>query len=289
MGKTWGNPRSKNKSSEKQTKISVANVNKSTMATQSSGMKRKIDQSHSNKRVADLPKRIRRIEKSGNSSDQSQVKEEVDLPSTSNHQRQPKETEACKKGRATTHIKVPKGDQMLSIDVDANDSLYQEQTESEDEGAQAVRGGVSDHDPDSEEGEGEPNLAPPNVDRQAVLGQLCQLDDELTEKIQDLHKRLSEQGLTGAAELLNDCFEPQIQNRGMFKVMRVCSVQQNHNVNHNVHQVTSNKSVETIYNKEVQECSSSSSEDNLELSDESMNLNNEPYHVSGTPGAENRA
>ena len=117
-----------------------------------------------------------------------------------------------------------------------------------------------------------------------MCGQYCILAPQ---KIQELQQEMTEEGMHNAANLLQDCLSPG-QGGGVKNRSRGKSIDQNinpiddSNVNGN-----SNKNKQpgqmpsevTIYDQAVEKCFSSSSEENLGFSDDS--LNNELYHLTG--------
>ena len=189
--------------------------------------------------------------------------------------------------------------------------LYQEATEDSDSDTDGHTSGKTDSSQQSvqsggenEEIDAESGLQTQQNPREKLLKihqeKLDELDEEMKDRIITLHHELTSQGMHGAADLLQDCFDPptpvkqkQIPARGGESGKQAGQIpttqwvvgnktkQNNKNCNHNVPRITKNKSVETIYEPAVNKRGSSSSEDNVILSDESFN--NETFHITGRP------
>ena len=122
-----------------------------------------------------------------------------------------------------------------------------------------------------------------------------ELDDQMYEKLQQLHDEMWKQGMRGAADLLQDCFDPEeverrekrqakkkeisMKDKKQGKSTRLNNQAENLNSNHVIKHV---QSEETIYENAVQKRPSTSSEENFDTSDESLNnLNNDVFHLAG--------
>ena len=112
---------------------------------------------------------------------------------------------------------------------------------------------------------------------------LWELDEEMKQKIIELHQTMTEQGMHGAADLLQDCFDPppdETKERGsqvktskgksIKKTDRRMVINRNDNSNAQI-RLRQDKSEETIYEKAVRQRDSLSSEEPLLLSDDSIN------------------
>ena len=194
------------------------------------------------------------------------------------------------------------GDRMISLAVNPNDSLYQEGTETEDDAGSSSDGSANE---DSDEGEPEVHHAlgreisgkcgttePVNrpIDRElsdANQQRKNEIDAQIMRKIQELQQEMTEQGMHNAANLLQDCLSPE-QGRRVKNRSRGKSIDQNINpINDSNMNGNSNKNKQPgqmpsevmIYDQAVEKRFSSSSEENLGFSDDS--LNNELYHLTG--------
>ena len=189
------------------------------------------------------------------------------------------------------------GDQLLSLTVNANDSLYQEESNSDSEQDNiSTETEESDQESDEKEGGSEDESDEPvmttasgghKLVHKSFKEKIQELDDEMKDRIINLHRRMSEQGMHGAAELLQECFDPPCENFevdgevslripcqdvGAVCTERVKSVkcQKQSNKSKNQNATVKNLPVavpseETIYDKVVNKRSSSSSEEGRNL------------------------
>ena len=193
-------------------------------------------------------------------------------------------------------VEYADGDRMLNLSVNPNDSLYQEATCSEEEGFE-VQDAQTKSEPDSDVSEGKNEISQNSPDTelgeitdedQHVQKQIDKIDETMIEKVQNLHQEMTKQGMHKAADLLKDCFSPEDSRAG--KIYNTNGMLQqppkrlrfvdDRNKNQNS-RVKSNMLEEMIYENTVQKRNSSSSEDNLDLSDET--LNNDLFHLTGYP------
>ena len=183
---------------------------------------------------------------------------------------------------------------MLSLAVNANDNFLFEATESEHqptENSDEFMEQESEQEDSSFEEDSPDYPDPEDQSSQDNLMQgacltgntescINEVDAELCQKIQKLRDEMEEQGMHQVISLLEDCFSPKDKHKGkstgqekipkVIKNNPVPRHTENDNTNHN-RSVQIQPSEETIYENAVQKRVSSSSEDNLEFSDESFN------------------
>ena len=199
----------------------------------------------------------------------------------------------------------------MTIDVDPEDSLYCSEAEETmshgSEGLEPVYPSEEEEQTSDECKEGQHAGSPqpcssgmyksPKVVRKPLTHQqkLHALDLKMKQKMKDIHKIMTEGGLTETVNYMSQCFglsapgaeTDKDRDRGRTKVnyfekgkvKLVRSVNTNHN--HAIactgrllgKDTASNKSMDTTYKNAVEKCNSSSSEDDcIDISDESMNL-----------------
>ena len=117
--------------------------------------------------------------------------------------------------------------------------------------------------------------AQPGENRDASANKLRELDEEMKLRLQEFQQLMSEQGLLQSVSVLEDCIKNDQPSR------RVAKRKGGRFSNGNVNQNASNRSprfapqithsVETVYKNAIEKRTSSSSEDAMELSDESIN------------------
>ena len=193
-------------------------------------------------------------------------------------------------------VQVLEGDQMLSSTVNDNDSFYQEEsgseheqdnvpTETEESDYETENDGSEKLSDESEEEGGAVESLPYRIPifGKTYKDKIRELDEEMKDHIIDLHRSMTEQGMHGAADLLQDCFDHpaemlKVDGEVSIKLPKSKSVKQKYNTSgSNVNQNATarlpiaERSGETIYDNAVPKHNSSSSEDGLELSDESLN------------------
>ena len=183
-----------------------------------------------------------------------------------------------------TLVDLNDGDRVLRLAVDPNDSLYQEGTEpeTESEGSDALS---TDEDeevvlktPVFEEVLSQPE-AQLNPIQEIVSQQdeIAEIDEKMMGKIEQLHKQMTKQGMHKAANLLQGCFSPETEPPPVGRRVRIIANnpkgilrnevgQGNFNQNRNM----TSGSVETIYENAVEKHCSSSSEENFNLSGETI-------------------
>ena len=117
-------------------------------------------------------------------------------------------------------VQVLEGDQMLSLTVNDNDSFYQEEsgseheqdnvpTETEESDYETENDGSEKLSDESEEEGGAVESLPYRIPifGKTYKDKIRELDEEMKDHIIDLHRSMTEQGMHGAADLLQDCFD----------------------------------------------------------------------------------
>ena len=110
------------------------------------------------------------------------------------------------------------------------------------------------------------------------------IDEEMRDRIKDLHQMMLQQGLTSSSEFLKQCFDEQGRPRQFAasgkkpgkrnRISRDEQVNLNHNATNKTNVMPcTNQSEATIYDKALQKRDSSSSDEVMEFSDESLENN----------------
>ena len=119
-----------------------------------------------------------------------------------------------------------------------------------------------------------------------------QLDDEMTQQIQELHQMMLRQGMKGSVAMLQNCFTASGQPKANVSPSREQGKQISQHSSANSHKIKSNHnqnvshsreavpiveglSCTTIYESAVKQCNSSLSEEPMNFSDESLEMEND--------------
>ena len=196
------------------------------------------------------------------------------------------------------------GNQLIQMTVDADEDQFQTDYESDmeqDSSAQCSpvvddEDQVNDRELFSNEDQGgavaapEPGMSGSNLTRENAIAQtqskIQQLDAEMHNRMLELHQMMSKQGLHGSAEVLQSCLQ---LNEGKDVVQHANQLNKSScgviggNVNQNATQglIRQAQSIETIYKNAVQKCTSSLSEEAMEISDQSLSPTNDALASSG--------
>ena len=210
---------------------------------------------------------------------------------------------------ANEEIDFIEDDQVVKIQLDQDDEqLYQSDEDTDIDEGLAVS---SNSDSDSEESEAEPTgqyrasrlqspqgnsqggpVASPDVNKSVKViqdgrthrGKIKEINLEMKQRVKELHQIMTEGGLTQASAMLNECFDI---NTGSAKRARIDkgkpiddtfltnTAQLNINDNHTNpenYPASLARSIETIYKNAVEKRTSSSSEEGIDISDDSLDL-----------------
>ena len=127
------------------------------------------------------------------------------------------EEEIERENENTTQAELNDGERVLRLLVDPNDSLYLEDTETDQESEEddeevVLRSRPLQQEPSepvpSTSGAGQPRLNNPIEKVVAQQESISQIDRRVMDKIQQLHQEMTDQGMLDAADLLQGCFSP---------------------------------------------------------------------------------
>ena len=183
-------------------------------------------------------------------------------------------------------------DQIIKFRLDKDDEqLYQSDPDSDVEidGSEIDEGEITESHVEMED-EVVMDTSQPISPQQEVKDnreRLNQIDQEMRMKVKELHRIMTDGGLVGATDMLNQCFDVssgevrtgkspatkgKVNPANLSDRTKQLNVNDNRSNNDDYRQAMLVRSIETIYKNAVDKRNSSSSEDGIDISDDSIGL-----------------